>query len=291
MRTELHSRRRSVAIGSGLPFVAIGERINPTGRKKLGTQMACGDFTAVCRDARIQAAAGAGLLDVNAGYPLGDEVLMLREAVRAIQDACDLPLCLDSSSPQALAAALEVYEGKALVNSVTGEDTRLESTLPLVRKYQCAVIGVLSDETGVSLDAGQRLAVGRKILARAYDHGISAEDVILDPICLALASEPESTRVTLETLRLIRDGLGVNTCCGASNVGFGLPERAALSAAFLPMAISSGLTSAITDITSPLIRDALAATDLLLGRDEHAGRWLAHYREKQKAAAALARAG
>jgi 5-methyltetrahydrofolate--homocysteine methyltransferase len=284
MRTELHSNRQSVVIGPGLPFVMIGERINPTGRKKLGPQMAAGDFSAVRRDAQAQAAAGALVLDINAGYPLGDEIVMLCNAVRAVQEVCDVPLSLDSSSPEALAAALEICAGKPLVNSVTGEQARLEAILPLVRKHHCAVIGMLSDEKGIPRQPRERLEIGRKIVARARDHGIPAEDVILDPICLALATEPQSALVTLETLRLIRDELGVNTCCGASDIGFGLPERPALSAAFLSMAISDGLTSAITDATNPLIRQALLATDLLLDRDDCAARWLAYYRGKQKAA-------
>lgn len=282
MRTELHSRRRSVMIGSDLPFAAIGERINPTGRKQLGAQMAAGDYSAVARDARAQAAAGAALLDINAGYSMGNEPAMLREAVRAAQAACDLPLCLDSSSPEALAAALEIYEGKGLVNSVTGEERQLEAVLPLVRKHGCAVIGLVSDERGISPDPAERLAVARKIVERARDYGIPAEDVIIDPICLAVATEPRSVPVTLETLRLIRDSLGVNTCCGASNVSFGLPDRAALHAAFLPMAVSCGLTSAITDVTNPQISEAILATDFLLDRDQYARRWLARYREKAR---------
>jgi 5-methyltetrahydrofolate--homocysteine methyltransferase len=291
MRTELHSRNQSVVIGADLPFVLIGERINPTGRKMLGAQMAAGDFHAVRRDAQAQAAAGARLLDINAGYPFGDEVAMLCDAVRAVQEVCDVPLCLDSASPEALAAALAVHQGKALVNSVTGEESRLEAILPLVRRHQCAVIGVLSDEKGIPPAPPQRLVVARKILARARDHGIPPEDLILDPICLALAAEPQSALVTFETLRLIREDLGVNTCCGAGNVSYGLPERATLTAAFLPIAISCGLTSAITDAANPLIREALLATDLLFGRDEYAARWLAHYREKQKPPVELPRAG
>ncbi|HEY1241382.1 MAG TPA: dihydropteroate synthase [Bryobacteraceae bacterium] len=269
-------------IGSDLPFAAIGERINPTGRKQLGAQMAAGDYSAVARDARAQAAAGAALLDINAGYSMGNEPAMLREAVRAAQAACDLPLCLDSSSPEALAAALEIYEGKGLVNSVTGEERQLEAVLPLVRKHGCAVIGLVSDERGISPDPAERLAVARKIVERARDYGIPAEDVIIDPICLAVATEPRSVPVTLETLRLIRDSLGVNTCCGASNVSFGLPDRAALHAAFLPMAVSCGLTSAITDVTNPQISEAILATDFLLDRDQYARRWLARYREKAR---------
>jgi len=291
MRTELHSRTKTVLIGADLPFVMIGERINPTGRRKLGPQMAAGDFSAVRRDAERQAAAGAQVLDLNAGYPAGEEAAMLQGAMRAVEEVCDLPLCLDSSRVDVLEAALGVCEGKALVNSVTGEESRLNTVLPLVRKYGGAVIAIVSDEEGISMEPQQRVAIGRRILERARDYGIAAEDVILDPICLAIATEAQSTRVTLETIRLIRDELGVNLCCGASNIGFGLPDRAALGAAFLPMAMAGGLTSAIADAMNPVIRDAVLAADLLLGRDEYAGRWLAHFRNKQKAAAELARAG
>ncbi len=283
MLTELYARERAVLIGPDQPFVAIGERINPSGRKRLGIQMAAGDFSAVQRDAEAQTAAGAQVLDLNAGYPMGDEPTMLAAVVQAVQEVCDVSLCLDSSRADALAAALAVCRGKPLVNSVTGDDDRLEAILPLVRKHRCAVIGIVSGPHGIAADPCERLAVGRKIVERAGDHGIPANDVILDPVCLAVATEPRAAFVTLETLRLIRDELGVNSCCGASNIGFGLPERAALSAAFLPLAMGCGLTSAIADVTNPRVREALLAADLLLGRDEYAQRWLAHYREKQKA--------
>ncbi|MBZ5577234.1 MAG: dihydropteroate synthase [Acidobacteriia bacterium] len=283
MHTELHSRNRTVLIGADQPFVLIGERINPTGRKSLGAQMAAGDFTAVRRDAQTQIAAGARVLDVNAGSPLGDETVMLRQAVLAIQEVEDVPLCLDSSRADALEAALAIYSGKALVNSVTGEEARLELILPLIRKYRCAVIGLVSDDAGISNDPGARLAVARKIVERARDHGVPASDVILDPLCLAVATDPRSALVTFETMRRIRGELGVNLCCGASNVSFGLPDRAALTAAFLPMAMSCGLTSAIADITQPAVREAVLAGDLLCARDENAAHWLARYREKRKA--------
>jgi len=282
MRTELHSRSRTVIIGPDEPFVAIGERINPTGRKKLGAQMAAGDFSAVRRDAVMQAAAGAQVLDVNAGYPMGDEASMLRDAVRAAQEATEVPLALDSSRADALEAALAIYQGKALVNSVTAEEQRLNEVLPLVRKYGAAVIGLANDETGISHDPRERLAAARKIVVRARDYGIAVEDVIIDPLCLAVAADPQSAPVTLETMRLIRIELGVNLCCGAGNISFGLPERPAIGAAFLPMAASSGLTAAIVDVTQPAIREAILAADLLLGRDEYAARWLAYYREKRK---------
>ena len=287
MRTELHSRTQTVIIGPEEPFAIIGERINPTGRKRLGAQMAAGDFGTVRRDAVAQAAAGAALLDINAGYPMGDEAAMLRDAVRAVQDVVETPLCLDSARTEALDAALSVYQGKALVNSVTGEEERLEMILPLVRKYGAAVIGMLSDESGIPPGPEQRLAVARKIVARARDFGIPPEDVVFDPLCLTIASDSGSARVTLETIRLVRDELDANLCCGAGNVSYGLPERATISAAFLAMAMSHGLSSAIADVTQPAIRDAVLAADLLRGRDEYAARWLAHYREKQKHLAEL----
>lgn len=284
MQTELQSRRRTVLIGPDQPFVLIGERINPSGRRKLGEQMAAGDFTPVGRDAQTQVRAGAQVLDVNAGSPLGDEVAMLCQAVRVIQEVEDIPLCLDSSRVEALEAALSIYAGKALVNSVTGEESRLEAILPLARKHGCAVIGLLSDEGGISNDPGARLMVARKILNRARDHGIAAEDVVLDPLCLTVATDGRAVQVTLETMRRIRDELGVNQCCGASNISFGLPDRAILTAAFLPMAMACGLTCAIADATQPVVREAALAGDLLTGRDAYATRWLAHYREKRKAA-------
>lgn len=284
MRTEIHSQTQTVVIGPDRPFVAIGERINPTGRRKLGEQMAAGDFNTVRRDAQTQVASGAPVLDVNAGYPLGDEVVMLPAVIRAVQEVTDVPLCLDSASLEALEAALAIYPGKALVNSVTGEEQSLETLLPLVRKHRCAVIGLVFDDTGISQHPRERLAVARKLVQRAHDYGIPAEDIILDPLCMTVAADPRAALVSFETMRLIRDELGVNQCCGAGNVSFGLPERAAIASAFLPVAISRGLTSAITDITQPGIREALLAADLLFARDDHAARWLAHFREKQKAA-------
>jgi 5-methyltetrahydrofolate--homocysteine methyltransferase len=271
-----------VIIGPDRPFVMIGERINPTGRKRLAAMMAAGDFSEVRRDALAQVAAGAQILDVNAGAAAGDEPAMLREAVRVTQDAAGVPLSIDSSRPDALEAALSVYQGKALVNSVTGESNRLEAILPLVAKYRAAVIGIANDTDGVSNDPYTRLAAARKILERAEDHGIPACDVVIDPLCMALATDPQSVLITLETMQLIRRELGVNMCCGASNISFGLPSRGPVNAAFLPAAMSHGLTCAITDPTNPQIRETVLACELLFGRDEYALQWIAAYREKQK---------
>lgn len=287
MQTALQSRTRTVIIGPDQPFVMIGERINPSGRKRLGALMAAGDFSLVRKDALAQTAAGAQVLDVNAGYPAGDEVDMLREAVRAVAEVTDTPLSIDSSVSDALEAALSVYQGKALVNSVTAEDERLERILPLVRKHGAAVIGLANDESGISADPQERLAAARKIVQRAADHGISPSDVIIDPLCLALAAEPQAVRIALTTMQLIRDELDVNLCCGASNITFGLPDRGPINAAFLPAAMSHGLTSAITDATNPAIREAVLASEVLFGRDEYAFGWIARYREKQKVGAVV----
>ncbi|MFN8484304.1 MAG: dihydropteroate synthase [Anaerolineae bacterium] len=285
MNTVLESRTQTTIIGPDQPFVMIGERINPTGRKKLGPEMAAGDFARVMRDAEAQVAAGAQVLDINAGYPLGDEVEMLVAATRAVTSVVEAPLCFDSSVVDALAAALAAYDGKALVNSVTGEDARLEIVLPLVKKHGAAVIGMANDEAGVSNDPAERLRVARKIVQRAQDHGIPPQDVIIDPLLLAVSADPSAPRVTLETIRLIRDELGVNMSFGAGNVSFGLPDRGPVGAAYLAMAIEAGLTCAIMDPTNPLLQQAVLAADVLLGRDEDAFAWIRAYRQRQKALA------
>ena len=291
MHTELASKTKRVILGADQPFVIIGERINPSGRKKLGPRMAAGDFSAVREDAIRQVAAGAHVLDVNAGYPSGDEAVLLAQAVRAVQDVMSVPISIDSSVPAALEAALAVCHGKPLVNSVTAEDESLERILPLVRKYGAAVIGMAHDENGISSDPLVRLAAARKIVQRADDHGIPPADVVIDPLCLAISTDPQSALITLETMRMIRDDLGVNQCCGAGNVSFGLPERGPVTGAFLAMGMASGLTAAITDITNPAIRETVLACEVLRGRDEYAFQWIQHYREKERTAAELSPVG
>jgi 5-methyltetrahydrofolate--homocysteine methyltransferase len=283
METTLHSKTKTVIIGHGHPFVMIGERINPTGRKKLGEEMAAGDYSRVRRDALAQVEAGAQMLDVNAGYPLGDEVQMLATAVKEVMAVTDVPLCFDSSIVEALEAALTVYPGKALINSVTGEDERLERILPLVKKYNAAVIGMANDETGISNDPEVRLAVAQKIIARARDYNIPIEDVIIDPLCLTVSADTEAAKNTLRAMELIRRELGVNMSLGASNISFGIPDRSPVNAAFLAMGMWCGLTCAITDPTNPVIRQAVLAGDLLMGNDPYAVAWIAQYRERQKA--------
>ena len=285
METRLSSRSREVVIAIDRPFVVIGERINPTGRKVLAAEMKEGRMDRVRADAVAQTEAGAHMLDVNAGIPAIDEPALLVATIRAVAAVSDAPICIDSSVIEALEAGLAAYEGKALVNSVTAEEERMEKILPLVKKHGAAVIGMANDETGITMVPAERVALARRIIERAADHGIPKEDVIIDPIAMTVAADPTCGLITLETMRLIRDELGNNMICGASNVSFGLPERAAVNAAFLPLAMHAGLTCAITNPLEPQVRRAILAGDLLLGHDEYAMRWIASYRAEQAAAA------
>ncbi len=284
MDTVLRSRSRSVTIGAHQPFCIIGERINPTGRKAFAEQLRNGDLSTVTADALAQADAGANMLDVNAGIPLVDEPELLKGMLRTVQDAVDLPICIDSSVIEALEAGLSVYEGRALVNSVTAEDERLEEILPLVARHDAAVIGLANDETGIPETPEKRLECARKIVSVAADYGIAREDVIIDPLAMTVGADPTAVTTTLTTISLIRDELGVNMCLGASNVSFGLPERHALNAGFLPMAMAAGLTSAIMSTARPVI-DAVRASDLLLGHDEWGANWIAAHRARQSTVA------
>jgi 5-methyltetrahydrofolate--homocysteine methyltransferase len=280
MDTVLRSRTRTVTIGAGQPFCIIGERINPTGRKKLAEELRGGDLSTVALDTRAQVDAGADMLDVNAGIPLVDEAELLASMLRAVQAEADVPICIDSSVIEALEAALAVYEGKALVNSVTGEDDRLEEILPLVARHGAAVIGLANDETGIPETPQQRLEIATKIVSAAGDHGIPPEDVVIDPLAMTVGADTEAVTTTLEAIRLIRDNLGVNMSLGASNVSFGLPDRHALNAAFLPMAMAAGLTSAIMS-TAKVCVDSVRGADLLLGHDTWGARWIAAHRARK----------
>jgi 5-methyltetrahydrofolate--homocysteine methyltransferase len=283
MHTFLRLRSRSVVIGHDQPFCVIGERINPTGRKRFAEELRAGDLSTVRADALAQVHAGADMLDVNAGIPLVDEAELLKAMLGEAARHAHVPLCIDSSVIEALEAGLSVYDGKALVNSVTGEDDRLEEILPLVARHGAAVIGLANDETGIPETPQQRLEIARKIVSAAGDHGILAEDVIIDPLAMTVGAATDAVTVTLESIRLIRDELGVNMCLGASNVSFGLPRRTALNAAFLPMAMAAGLTSAIMSCADEVI-SAVRASDLLLGHDEWGMRWIAEYRAREAAA-------
>jgi 5-methyltetrahydrofolate--homocysteine methyltransferase len=287
METVLQSRSSTVTIGPEQPFCIIGERINPTGRKRFAEELRGGDLSTVTADAIAQTEAGADMLDVNAGIPLVDEAELLQQMLRAVQKASDRPICIDSSVIEALEAGLSVYEGKALVNSVTGEDDRLEEILPLVAKHGAAVIGLANDETGIPETPQQRLEIATKIVKVAGDHGIPPEDVIIDPLAMTVGADTEAVTITLETIRLIRAELGVNMSLGASNVSFGLPQRHALNAAFLPMAMEAGLTSAIMS-TAPVVVESVRAADLLLGHDPWGANWIAAHRARQAKEAAAA---
>jgi 5-methyltetrahydrofolate--homocysteine methyltransferase len=291
METVLSSPTREVVISLDRPFVMIGERINPTGRRVLAAEMAEGRMDRVRADAVAQVAAGAQMLDVNAGVPMIDEPATLAAAITAVMEVTEVPLCIDSSVVEALEAALAVYPGKALINSVTAEEERMARILPLAAKFGAAVIGMANDETGISMVPEERLELARRIIERAADHGIPRQDVVIDPIAMTVAAEPSACIVTLETMRLIRDQLGSNMTCGASNVSFGLPERAVVNAAFLPVAMAAGLSCAITNPLVAEVRKAVLASDLLLGRDEYAMRWIRAYRVEQTALADAGGAG
>jgi 5-methyltetrahydrofolate--homocysteine methyltransferase len=283
--TVVQSPSRTVVIGPDQPFCVIGERINPTGRKAFQAQLQAGDLSQIEIDVAEQVAGGADMLDVNVGDPLADEIELMRSAVPLVQGITDLPLCIDSSVIEALEAGLSAYEGKALVNSVTGEDERLEAILPIVAKYGAAVIGLANAED-IPMEPERRLEVARKIVSVAGDYGIPPEDILIDPLAMPVGAEPRAVTLFLETLHLLRDELGANTTCGASNTSFGLPGRHTLGAAFLAVAQSHGLTSAIMDARRDETVEAVRATDFLLGRDEWGAAWIRRYRERQAAAAA-----
>ncbi len=284
MDTVLESQSKTVVIGAGRPFCIIGERINPTGRKAFQAQLQSGDLSQIEIDVEEQLA-GADMLDVNVGDPLADEVALMDQAVRMIQGMTDIPLCIDSSVIEALEAGLAAYQGKALVNSVTGEDERMDAILPLVAKHGAAVIGLANDDE-IPMEPQRRLEVARKIVSRAGDYGIKPEDVVIDPLAMPVGAEPRAVNLFNETVRLIRDDLGVNMTCGASNTAFGLPDRPTLGATFLAIAESHGLTSAIMDARSQQCIDGVRAADFLLGHDEWGSRWIAAHRAQKAAASA-----
>jgi 5-methyltetrahydrofolate--homocysteine methyltransferase len=277
--TIISSAAKEIRIGFDQPFVIIGERINPTGRKMLAKEMAEGDFSRVVKDALAQVAAGAHMLDVNAGIPLADEPGILAETIKLVQSLTDVPLSIDSSIVAALEAGLEVYQGKALLNSVTGEEERLESVLPLVKKYNCAVVAISNDETGISEDPDVRFEVAKKIVERAEDHGIPRADVVVDPLVMPIGAMGTAGVQVMQLVRRLREELKVNTTCGASNVSFGLPNRDGVNAAFLTMAMASGLSSAITNPLHDSIMQAVMGGDVMLGKDSNCANWIRKYRE------------
>lgn len=277
--TVLSSPTREVVIGFDRPFCIIGERINPSGRKKLSAEMAAGDYSTVEADALAQVAAGAHMLDVNAGVPLSDEPKMLAEVVRLVQSLVDVPLSIDSSVHEALEAGLAAYQGKPLVNSVTGEDERLEAVLPLIKHYGAAVVAISNDETGISEDPDVRFEVAKKIVERAADHGIPRADVVVDPLVMPVGALGGAGRQAFHIIRRLHDELQVNTACGASNISFGLPNRHGMNAAFLSMAIGAGMTSAIMNPLHEQNVAAVMGADVLMAHDPDCRRWLARFRD------------
>jgi 5-methyltetrahydrofolate--homocysteine methyltransferase len=277
--TVLSSATREVVIGFDRPFVVIGERINPTGRKRLAEEMKTGDFSTVIADATAQVAAGAHMLDVNAGIPLADEPAILAETIRLVQSLTDVPLSIDSSIVGALEAGLAVYQGKPLVNSVTGETDRLESVLPLVAKHGAAVVAITNDETGISEDPEVRFAVAEKIVRHASDHGIAPQDIVVDPLVMPIGAMGSAGRQVFALVRRLREELGVNSTCGASNISFGLPNRNGLNGAFLSMAIAAGMTSAITSPLHLEVMQAVMAADVMMGHDQDCTAWIRRYRD------------
>jgi 5-methyltetrahydrofolate--homocysteine methyltransferase len=286
LETVLRSATREVVIGHGQRFCLIGERINPTGRKVFQEQLRAGDLSAIERDVKAQVEGGADVLDVNMGVPLTDEPELLAKAIQLVQALTDLPVCIDSSVVEALEAGLSVYEGRALVNSVTAEDDRMAAILPLVKKYDAAIIALPNDHDEIPMEAGKRLDLTAKIIRVATEeYGIAKADVVIDPLAMPIGADTSTALVTFETMRRIRDEHGVNMTCGASNTSFGMPDRHTLGSAWLPMAMSAGLTSAIMDTRTPQIVDAVKAADVFLDHDEWGMAWIAAHRAKAAASA------
>jgi 5-methyltetrahydrofolate--homocysteine methyltransferase len=286
VETTLRSASAEVVIGHGRRFCLIGERINPTGRRIFQEQLRAGDLSAVERDVVAQVEGGADVLDVNMGVPLTDEPELLAKAIRMVQGLTDKPICIDSSVVEALEAGLSVYQGRALVNSVTAEDDRMELILPLVKRYDAAVIALPNDADEIPMEADRRLELVQHIVDVATnEYGIAKEDIVIDPLAMPIGADTSVVNTTLETMRRIRAEHGLNMTCGASNVSFGMPDRHTLGAAFLPMAMVAGLTSAIMDTRTPQIVESVKAADLLLGHDEWGMSWIASHRKKQAAAA------
>lgn len=309
-RTVLESKTKTVVIGFDEPFCVIGERINPTGRKKLAAELEAGDFSTVEKDALEQVACGATVLDVNAGVvymsnpdPNQTEPPLMRKMIELVQGLVEVPLCIDSSVPGALEAGLEAALGRPLVNSVTGEEERLERVLPLIKKYNVPVVAISNDDTGISEDPDVRFAVAKKIVERAADFGIPAHDIVVDPLVMPVGAMASAGQQVFALVRRLRDELGVNTTCGASNISFGLPNRHGVNAAFLPMAIGAGMTSAIMNPVRPAEMEAVRAANLLMNHDASGTDWIrfsrildavkegADFAEASRAASGAARGG
>ncbi len=281
MHSILKSASKEVVLGHDVPFVIIGERINPTGRKKFQEQLRAGDLSQIEIDVQQQVEGGADVLDVNMGVPLTDEPELLSKAIKLVQSKTDLPICIDSSVIEALDAGLKAYEGKALVNSMTGEDDRMEAILPLVKEHNAVIMALSNDETGIPATAKERLDITEKIVRTVEKFGIPLEDLVIDPLAMTVGADTEAVKITLETIHLIKERFGLNMSMGASNVSFGLPNRHAVNASFLPMAMAAGLTSAIMDARTKEIVTSVRAADLLLGNDAWGANWISAFRSQQ----------
>lgn len=279
--TILKSRSKTVEINRDKPTVLIGERINPTGRKKVLEALEAGNFESIRQDAISQVEAGAAVLDVNAGVPGADEVSLLSRVMEDVMSVVDTPLCIDTANPKALEAALGLYQGKALINSTNGEDKNLEVILSLAKQYGAVVIGLCMDDKGIPPTSEERVVVAEKIINRAGKHGISTADIVIDPLAMTMGSDHKTGRVTLETMELLVREFGVNITLGASNISFGLPDRKYVNAAFIAMAIHAGLTCPITNPLVTEVRTTVLAADLSMGRDPFAMRWIKDYRKRQ----------
>lgn len=286
MHTVLKSATKTVTIGHDQPFCIIGERINPTGRKQFQMQLRENDLSRLAIDVEQQVNGGADVLDVNMGVPLTDEPALLGRAITMIQSLTDLPICIDSSIIEALQVGLETYQGKALVNSVTGEDDRMDLVLPLIKRHGAAIIALPNDETGIPATVAERMAITEKIVRKVEQYGIPLDDLLIDPLAMPVGADPDSVKITLETIHSIREKWGLNMTLGASNVSFGLPYRHAINAAFLPAAMSHGLTSAVMDARTPIIVEAVRAADLLLGLDPWGANWISRFRSLEASKAA-----
>ena len=283
MHTVLSSPTKTVTIGHDVPFVIIGERLNPTGRKLFQEKLRANDLSTINIDVADQVAGGCDMLDVNMGVPLTDEPELLAKAIKLVQSLTDLPLCIDSSVIEALEAGLAVYQGKALVNSMTGEDERMDLILPLVKKYDAAILALPNDEIEIPMLAKDRMVIVEKIVRRVEKEGISLENLLIDPLAMPVGADPENAKHTLETIYLIKEKYGLNMSLGASNVSFGLPNRHALDAVFIPMAMAMGLTSAIMDGRTPEVVQAVRASDLVLGLDQWGANWISNFRANKEA--------
>jgi len=281
-RTIISSKTKEIIIDPDQPFVIIGERINPTNRKLLAAEMKVGNLERVEKDAMSQINAGAQILDVNAGVPLADEPKILADSIKLIQSISDVPLCIDSSIVEALKCGLEAYQGKALLNSVTGEEERLETVLPLVKQFGCAVIGISNDDSGISEDINVRFEVAKKIVERAMDHGIPKEDVIIDPLVMPIGAINDAGQQVIELIKKLQNELQVNTTCGASNLSFGLPNRHGLNTAFIAMAIANGMPCAITNPLEKEIMQSIRGANVVMGHDPECSDWIMHYREPRE---------